>query len=202
MAKSLSFVVTIMSIMILLTNGQIQSPCTPSMIGTLTPCLNFLTNSTANGGTSPTATCCNQLKTLMGYGKDCLCLIVTGGVPFQIPINRISAISLPRVCNMPGVPIQCKASAAPIPAPGPSAFVPAMSPDQESPSLSPEASTSDPTQISPSTTDQPEVDTPPTSSPRVRPVANPSDSAANPSHTRTHYFVMSTFVVIIMLLKP
>lgn len=87
--------------------GQISTPCSASMISSFTPCLNFLTNSTANG-TSPSADCCNALKSLTSGSMDCLCLIVTGNVPFQVPINRSLAISLPRACNMPGVPLQCK----------------------------------------------------------------------------------------------
>ncbi|KAH6769923.1 hypothetical protein C2S52_014726 [Perilla frutescens var. hirtella] len=89
-------------------SSQITTPCTPSMITTFTPCMNFVTNSSFNGTTPPTE-CCNSLKSLMGSGKDCLCLIVTGSVPFNIPLNRTLALSLPRACNMPGVPLQCKA---------------------------------------------------------------------------------------------
>lgn len=88
--------------------GQVTTPCTASMISSISPCMmNLITNSSANG-TSPTADCCNALKSLTSTGMDCACLIVTGNVPFQIPINRSLAISLPRACNMPGVPLQCK----------------------------------------------------------------------------------------------
>jgi hypothetical protein len=88
--------------------AQISTPCNPSTITTLfTPCMSFLTNSSANG-TSPTTQCCTALKSLTSSGMDCLCLIVTASVPFKIPINRTLAVSLPRACNMPGVPVQCK----------------------------------------------------------------------------------------------
>lgn len=87
--------------------GQITTPCNPSVLSSFTPCMNFLTNSTSNGG-SPTTDCCGALKNLTSNGLDCLCLIVTGSVPFQLPINRTLAISLPRACNMAGVPVQCK----------------------------------------------------------------------------------------------
>ncbi|KAK3042184.1 hypothetical protein RJ639_001304, partial [Escallonia herrerae] len=115
--------------------GQISTPCTSSMITSFTPCMNFVTNSSTNGS-SPTAACCNSLKSITSNGTDCLCLIATGSIPFQIPINRTLAISLPRACNMPGVPLQCKASGAPIPAPGPVALGPSLSP-KTSPSSSP-----------------------------------------------------------------
>ncbi|KAG6727249.1 hypothetical protein I3842_02G120700 [Carya illinoinensis] len=127
---SCSRIVLIMAMVVVLiipVYGQISTPCNASIISSFTPCMNLLTNSTANG-TSPSADCCNSLKSLTSGGLDCLCLIVTGSVPFQIPINRSLAISLPRACNMPGVPVQCKASAAPIPAPGPFSPGPTLSP--------------------------------------------------------------------------
>ncbi|PIN22563.1 hypothetical protein CDL12_04716 [Handroanthus impetiginosus] len=112
---SISAAVSILSPVV---SGQtINAPCTPSMITTFTPCMNFVTNNSVNG-TTPPADCCNSLKSLMSNGKDCLCLIFTGSAgPFRIPINRTLAISLPRSCNMPVVPLQCK---GPDPANGPS----------------------------------------------------------------------------------
>ncbi|BAU00756.1 hypothetical protein VIGAN_10237500 [Vigna angularis var. angularis] len=90
--------------------AQVTTPCSASMINSVfNPCMNFLTNSSANG-TSPTSECCNSIKSLTSTGMDCLCLIVTGNVPFRIPINRTLAISLPRACNMPRLPLQCKTS--------------------------------------------------------------------------------------------
>lgn len=89
-------------------HAQINTPCNPSGLTSLfTPCMGFLTNSSANG-TSPTTECCTALKSLTSSGMDCLCLIITASVPFKIPINRTLAVSLPRACNMPGVPVQCK----------------------------------------------------------------------------------------------
>lgn len=87
--------------------GQINSPCTPTMLTTFTPCMNFLTNSSGSG-TSPSSDCCGSLRNLTGNSLDCACLIVTASVPFRVPINRTLAISLPRACNMPSVPVQCK----------------------------------------------------------------------------------------------
>ncbi|XP_057981229.1 uncharacterized protein LOC131166671 [Malania oleifera] len=72
----------------------------------LCSCKNFVTNNTTNT-TSPNVGCCNSLRLLAGNGTDCLCLIVIGSVPFQLPINRTLAISLPCVYNMPRVPPQC-----------------------------------------------------------------------------------------------
>lgn len=84
--------------------AQINTPCSPTMLSSVTGCMNFLTG----GGSSPTTDCCEALKSLTGTGLDCLCLIVTASVPINLPINRTLAISLPRACGMPGVPVKCK----------------------------------------------------------------------------------------------
>ncbi|KAG5415545.1 hypothetical protein IGI04_003112 [Brassica rapa subsp. trilocularis] len=103
------------------------SQCTPSMMTTVGPCMSILTNSSTNG-TSPSSDCCNSLKSLTTGGMGCLCLIVTGSVPFNIPINRTTAVSLPRASNI-----------APAAAPGPaSTFGPAMSPGPATTPLVPE----------------------------------------------------------------
>ncbi|KAM1475147.1 hypothetical protein ACFX2I_031082 [Malus domestica] len=119
--------ITLLIISLRLVNGQISTPCTASMISSVTPCANYITGSTSNGG-SPTPGCCSSLKSLMGTGMDCACLLITGGVPVQLPINRTLALSLPRACKMGGVPVQCKASGSPLPAPGPSLLGPTPPP--------------------------------------------------------------------------
>ncbi|MED6138989.1 hypothetical protein PIB30_079699 [Stylosanthes scabra] len=125
--------------------AQISTPCNASALSTLfTPCIGFLTNSSGNG-TSPTTQCCGALKSLTSGGMDCLCLLLTAGIPFRIPVNRSLAISLPRSCNMPAVPVQCKASGSPLPAPGPVALGPSPSspsPSGFTPSPSPQGSSS------------------------------------------------------------
>ncbi|CAN4091300.1 unnamed protein product [Withania somnifera] len=117
-------------------SGQISTACSSAMLRSFSPCINFMSN---NGSGSPTSACCQSLKELMASGKDCLCLIVTGNVPFKVP-NRNVAISLPKACNKDGVPIECKVvtnsvfnfciacSATTLPAPGPAALVPPGSP--------------------------------------------------------------------------
>ncbi|KAK7813345.1 hypothetical protein CFP56_005475 [Quercus suber] len=66
--------------------GQINSPCSASMISSFSPCMGFVTNSSANG-TSPTADCCNSLKSLTSGGMGCLCLILTGNIPLPMPLT-------------------------------------------------------------------------------------------------------------------
>ncbi|GLT53009.1 hypothetical protein SLA2020_263090 [Shorea laevis] len=62
----------------------------------------------------------------MSTSVDCACLLITANVPVQLPINRTLALSLPRACNMPGVPALCKASGSPLPSPG--SLGPALAP--------------------------------------------------------------------------
>ncbi|KAI4369643.1 hypothetical protein MLD38_018064 [Melastoma candidum] len=58
------------------------------MISSFTPCMNFVTNSSSKRDPYPTSDCCTSLKNLTNGGLGCACLLVTGSVPFQIPINR------------------------------------------------------------------------------------------------------------------
>ncbi|KAI3408744.1 AAI domain-containing protein [Psidium guajava] len=153
--------------------SQITTPCTPAMMSSFTPCMNFVTNSSLNG-TTPTSQCCDSLKSLTNSGMGCLCLIVAGGIPFQIPINRTLAISLPRACNMPSVPLQCKSTGAPLPAPGPATLGPSRSPSS-SPASSPTGST-DSQPGSPALS--PESNTPSLSTP-----PSPTVTSANPTQT-------------------
>ncbi|GMI95985.1 glycosylphosphatidylinositol-anchored lipid protein transfer 20 [Hibiscus trionum] len=184
--------------------GQINNPCTPTMLNTFMPCMNFLANSTGNVS-SPSADCCNSLKNLTSGGMGCVCLIVTGSVPFRIPINRTLAISLPRACNMPGVPLQCNAAGgAPIPAPGPISLAPALSPGV-SPSLSPTGSVvpePTPSAEAPDSNTTP-VLAPPSSDSGATPTATTGSragvtpSAANPSYSFSPFLWVFTLGFVI-----
>ncbi|KAI3469596.1 hypothetical protein Pfo_026259 [Paulownia fortunei] len=169
-------------------NGQSSTICTGAMIRSFSPCINFLTS--GSNASSPTADCCNSLRSLMSNGQDCMCLIVTGGVPFQVPLNQTLAISLPRACRMSGVPIECKATASPVPAPDP------QNPGESGPNMSPRLSPPSPRapffpQYSPPSLAPegdmtpplaPEGDIVPTlTPPGMRPTLTPS--AAHPSHS-------------------
>ncbi|XP_015891521.3 non-specific lipid transfer protein GPI-anchored 16-like [Ziziphus jujuba] len=199
-------------------NGQINTPCTASMISSFTPCINFITGST-NNGSSPTQSCCSSLLSMTSGSMDCICLVITANVPFPLPVNRTLAISLPQACNMSGVPLQCKATGSPLPAPGPVFLGPTLPPPAFSP-FSPQASkvsataaaaapditetaaaaapdkTEANTRLSPSSTpvvSPPAVDQsePPTKTPGIRPVLTPSASTLS-------YISPSSFVQIII----
>ncbi|XP_057460493.1 non-specific lipid transfer protein GPI-anchored 16 [Actinidia eriantha] len=192
--------VMILVISVISADGQISTACTNSMINSFTPCLNFITGSSGNGA-SPTAGCCDSLKSLMGGSMDCACLIVTGNIPFSLPINRTLAISLPRACKS-SVPIQCKASGVPLPAPGPVLFAPPIAPTASSP-FSPRASKAAASPPSPSpeaisliTPAAPPVDAAaPTTNPGIRPVVTPP-SASNPSYIPSPYILLVFMAIL------
>ncbi|KAJ0693528.1 putative bifunctional inhibitor/plant lipid transfer protein/seed storage helical [Helianthus annuus] len=98
-----------LAITVFTVSGQISTPCTVSMIASFTPCVNYITGSSANGG-SPTASYCKGVESLMTTSMDCTCVIVTGNVPFSLPspINQLLAITLPKASNSKSVPFQCK----------------------------------------------------------------------------------------------
>ncbi|XP_057771657.1 non-specific lipid transfer protein GPI-anchored 20-like isoform X2 [Salvia miltiorrhiza] len=87
-------------------SSQSSTICSAAMTRSFSSCVSYLT--TGSGASSPTEACCSSLKNLMSNGQDCLCLIVTGGAPFQVPLNRPLAMSLPRACKMPGVAVECR----------------------------------------------------------------------------------------------
>ncbi|GAV77935.1 LTP_2 domain-containing protein [Cephalotus follicularis] len=179
--------------------GQISTPCTASMISSFTPCLNFITGSSANGS-APTSGCCSALKSLMSTSMDCACLLTTANVPIQLPINRTLAISLPSSCNMGGVPLQCKASGSPLPAPGPVLFGPTPPPQADAPfspqaskavalAPAPESATSE--QFSPAS---PPVETEaPKTTPGIRPVLTSSASHISRPSTLLMFIAIMIF---------
>uniref|UniRef100_A0A7N0TME1 Bifunctional inhibitor/plant lipid transfer protein/seed storage helical domain-containing protein n=1 Tax=Kalanchoe fedtschenkoi TaxID=63787 RepID=A0A7N0TME1_KALFE len=185
--------------------GQITTPCTSSMVSSFTPCFNFITGSSSTGA-SPSADCCTALKELTSTSRDCTCLIINAGVPISLPINRTLAISLPRACNMPGVPIQCKATGSPLPAPGPAAFGPAAPPTAAESPLSPTSSKASTLPPLPSTeipTDSTPASSPtesdtPTAVAGIKPVQTPS-TATYPYFSVHSKIIPLLFLVVVMV---
>ncbi|KAI3878513.1 hypothetical protein MKX03_023963 [Papaver bracteatum] len=184
MADSISRVfaisLIILAVCVLPVYGQITTACSAPTITSFTPCLNFITGSSGSG-TSPTSDCCSTFKEIMGSSMDCACLLITGNVPFQLPINRTLAISLPRACKMSGVPVECKANTgSPLPAPSPFSFgSPSPSP-LSSTSLTPSASFTPDSEAPESVTlpASPPLDsTTPTAISGRRPVLTPTNAA-------------------------
>ncbi|KAG2324130.1 hypothetical protein Bca4012_038515 [Brassica carinata] len=171
----------------ILTLAQISTPCSPAMLSSVTGCMSFLTG----GGSSPTSDCCGALKSLTGTGLDCLCLIVTASVPINLPINRTLAISLPRACGMPGVPVKCKASAAPLPAPGPVSLGPTTPPTE---TQSPQGSASFGPTTSPTSSLTPDDQNIPVSGKGEDPTTStPSSSSPSSSHSQKFMLLLFAF---------
>ncbi|KAK4482863.1 hypothetical protein RD792_010036 [Penstemon davidsonii] len=182
----LAFAIAITSTVIVMpVNGQSSMICTGAMMRSFSPCISYLTSG-SNSSSSPTSNCCNSLKDLMSNGQDCLCLIVTGGSALQVPINRTLAMSLPRACNMSGVPIEYKATSSPVPAPVPGGPGPGGSNTSPGSFPSPPRGPFTPPSSTPggdtTTPEAPEGDIVPTlTPPGMRPVLTPS-AAAQTSH--------------------
>ncbi|KAM0839969.1 hypothetical protein ACQ4PT_059969 [Festuca glaucescens] len=173
-------------------SGQaVATSCTASLISTFTPCLNFVTGST-NGGGSPTQQCCRAVAGVVRTAEDCACLILTGNVPFGLPINRTLAISLTRICKSLSVPLQCRDTAVQIPAAGPIAFAPALPP---LPPLPPVSSVVDPPATSPAA----EVDAPPITQSQ-RPVVVPSSAWTSARALSVHATVVLIVVSSVLVL--
>ncbi|KAH0634129.1 hypothetical protein KY284_036915 [Solanum tuberosum] len=185
--KHLAFLTLVLSWMLLIAlslqtiDGQmVTTPCTGPMITSFTPCMNFLTNSSSNVGGLPTDDCCNVLKTMMTNAMNCFCLIVTGGIPFQMPMNPNMVMPLPSACNMPGVPLNCKAPSPPeVVAPGPRS-------DAGAPSASPTAAPTIPPRSSKDSTVHPPL--PSNSSPPADDIPNltPPSPPTDPSTPATN----------------
>ncbi|KAG7570903.1 Bifunctional inhibitor/plant lipid transfer protein/seed storage helical domain [Arabidopsis thaliana x Arabidopsis arenosa] len=199
--EGLTLIVVMMSSFMLGGKGQqISTPCTSSMISTFTPCLNFITGS-SGGSVTPTAGCCDSLKTLTNTGMGCACLILTANVPLPTGfINRTLALALPRACKMGGVPIQCQAAGTPLPAPGQVPFLIAPPPPVSafSPGAS-KAAVTTPTQAPAPAPDTPaDGPTGPTTKPGIRPVDQPMQPTSLAQFS-TSPFLPLLFISLILL---
>ncbi|KAL5702241.1 hypothetical protein ACHQM5_027481 [Ranunculus cassubicifolius] len=164
---SFKFIGLLALLMVPPTYGQVITSCTSSMVSSFTPCLSFITN---GNGTSPTADCCNSLKSLTNASSDCACNMLTGNVPFQIPINRTLAVSLPKACNSSAVPLQCQGKVTPVLPPA--AISPSLAPIPET--VAPTSEPETPSTLTPTSTPSGTG----TSTPNVRPTVTPPSSAA------------------------
>ncbi|KAH6808906.1 hypothetical protein C2S51_026689 [Perilla frutescens var. frutescens] len=149
------------------------------MTRSFNPCINYLT--TGSTASSPTEACCTSLRNLMSNGQDCLCLIVTGGVPLHVPLNRPLAMSLPRACKMSGVAVECKATASPVEAPDLGESSPSMSPWPSPPSPRASSISELPAPSLPPESDLEPALTPPGMRPTLFPSAAHSSHSALPS---------------------
>lgn len=127
------------------TQNAAQSGCTNTLTS-LSPCLNYIMGSSS----TPSASCCSQLSSVVQSSPQCLCSVLNGGgSTFGITINQTLALSLPGACKVQTPPVsQCQAgngptspSTAPIGSPSDSsAESPQGSADSPQGSITPSAS--------------------------------------------------------------
>ncbi|KAE8702878.1 Non-specific lipid-transfer protein, putative isoform 2 [Hibiscus syriacus] len=64
---------------------------------TMAPCIDYVTGNSS----TPSATCCSQLATVVRSDVRCLCMVLNGGGPsLGVEINQTLALSLPKLCNV------------------------------------------------------------------------------------------------------
>ncbi|KAM3707216.1 hypothetical protein ACB098_02G008200 [Castanea mollissima] len=81
-----------------------QSGCTSVLIG-MAPCLNYVSGSSS----TPSASCCSQLSSVVQSQPQCLCTVLNGGgASLGVTINQTLALELPAACNVQTPPVsQC-----------------------------------------------------------------------------------------------
>ncbi|XVF21741.1 hypothetical protein REPUB_Repub12eG0116200 [Reevesia pubescens] len=89
----------ILVLMGMLWAGANAQSCT-SALTSLAPCLNYITGNSS----TPSSSCCSQLKTVVQSSPQCLCSVLNSGASLGITINQTQALQLPRACGTSGTP--------------------------------------------------------------------------------------------------
>ncbi|XP_039032529.1 non-specific lipid transfer protein GPI-anchored 19-like isoform X2 [Hibiscus syriacus] len=96
----------VLVLMAMLWAGANAQSCT-SALTSLAPCLNYITGNSS----TPSSTCCSQLKTVVQSSPQCLCSVLNNGASLGISINRTLAMQLPGSCQVQTSPVsQCNAA--------------------------------------------------------------------------------------------
>ncbi|XP_068634898.1 non-specific lipid transfer protein GPI-anchored 5-like [Aristolochia californica] len=96
------------------TGARAQSSCTTALVS-LSPCLSYVTGNS----TTPSASCCTQLTTVVNTQMRCLCMVLNGGASsIGTAFNQTQALTLPGACKIQTPPVsQCNAVGAPVTSP-------------------------------------------------------------------------------------
>ncbi|RCV41368.1 hypothetical protein SETIT_9G130100v2 [Setaria italica] len=93
-------------------SGSGGSDCTSALVS-LSPCMDYISG---NGSSSPSASCCSQLKSVVQSKPQCLCAAIGGGASSSlggVTIDRERALGLPAACNVQTPPTsQCNAGSS------------------------------------------------------------------------------------------
>ncbi|KAG9451965.1 hypothetical protein H6P81_004869 [Aristolochia fimbriata] len=96
------------------TGVRAQSSCTAALVS-LSPCLSYITGNSS----TPSASCCTQLSTVVNTQVRCLCTVLNGGASsIGVALNQTQALTLPGACKIQTPPVsQCNAAGAPATSP-------------------------------------------------------------------------------------
>ncbi|OEL24594.1 hypothetical protein BAE44_0014389 [Dichanthelium oligosanthes] len=93
-------------------SGGSSSDCTSALVS-LSPCMDYISG---NGSSTPSASCCSQLKTVVQSKPQCLCAAIGGDTSSSlggVTIDRSRALGLPAACNVQTPPVsQCNAGSS------------------------------------------------------------------------------------------
>ncbi|CAN6309745.1 unnamed protein product [Urochloa humidicola] len=93
-------------------SGDGGSDCTSALVS-LSPCMDYISG---NGSSTPSGSCCSQLKTVVQSKPQCLCAAIGGGSSSSlggVTIDRDRALGLPAACNVQTPPAsQCNAGSS------------------------------------------------------------------------------------------
>ncbi|KAK8654268.1 hypothetical protein V6N13_128239 [Hibiscus sabdariffa] len=85
----------ILVLMGMLWAGANAQSCTTALTS-LSPCLNYVTGNSS----TPSSSCCSQLKNIVQSSPQCLCTVLNGGASLGITINQTLALQLPGTCQV------------------------------------------------------------------------------------------------------
>lgn len=91
----------LMLVSMLWARAAAQSGCSSVLIG-MAPCLNYISGSSS----TPSASCCSKLASVVQSQPQCLCTVLNGGgASLGVTINQTLALGLPAACNVQTPPV-------------------------------------------------------------------------------------------------
>lgn len=96
---------TAILVTVLFEKAAAQSNSCGNALVSLSPCLTYITGNS----TTPSSSCCQQLRTVIQAEPQCLCMVINGGgAGMGINVNQTQALALPGACNLQTPPLsQC-----------------------------------------------------------------------------------------------
>ncbi|KAL6636773.1 hypothetical protein ACP70R_024345 [Stipagrostis hirtigluma subsp. patula] len=97
MAARAGALLVVTAVALLVASASAQSGCTTALIG-MYSCLNYI----SGNASSPPASCCSQLKSVVQSQPECLCAALSGDSSSLggVTIDKDRALKLPQACNV------------------------------------------------------------------------------------------------------